>query len=235
MLALVSRLWSEFDRYGWEYDRNPAKGIQRAREEARDRTLSTTELQALAATLNASGLHPAVVAAIRFAMFTGLRIGEVLAIQWEHVSLEAGKVTLPETKTGRRTHDLPTPAQAILSELPRINGNDWVFTIGRNAPITYRTVQQAFRGICADAGLPDVRLHDLRRTVMTRAAASGASVHVLRDLLGHKTAAMADRYVRAVGTPVREAREAVAAGIAAEIEGDTAEVLPLRGSPWRKS
>ncbi len=229
VLALVSRLWSEFDRYGWEFDRNPAKGIQRAREEARDRTLSTTELQALAATLNASGLHPAIVAAIRFAMFTGLRIGEVLAIRWDHVSLEAGRVTLPETKTGRRTHDLPTPAQAILSELPTINGSDWVFTTGRDAPITYRTVAQAFRRICETAGLADARLHDLRRTVMTRAAASGASSHVLRDLLGHKTAAMADRYVRAVGTPVRDAREAVAAGIAAEIEGgDAGKVLPLR-------
>ena len=49
---------------------------------------------------------------------------------------------------------------------------------------------------------------------MTRAAAAGVGTHVLRDLLGHKTTAMADRYVRAVGSPVRDAREAVAAEMA---------------------
>ena len=52
---------------------------------------------------------PAAVAAIRFAALTGLRIGEVLAMRWEHVAFETGRLTMPETKTGRRTHDLPTP------------------------------------------------------------------------------------------------------------------------------
>ena len=63
-------------------------------------------------------------------------------------------------------------------------------------------------------------MHDLRRTVMTAAAASGVGAHVLRDLLGHKTTAMSDRYFRAVGEPVREARAAVADKIAAMMEGE---------------
>ena len=45
--------------------------------------------------------------------------------------------------------------------------------------------------------------------VMTRAAMTGVSTHVLRDLLGHMITAMADRYVRAVGDPVRDARQRV--------------------------
>jgi integrase len=71
-------------------------------------------------------------------------------------------------------------------------------------------------------GLTNVRLHDLRRTVMTRAAAAGVGVHVLRDLLGHKTTAMADRYVRSVGSPVADAREAIGAGMAAAMAGGRA-------------
>ena len=63
------------------------------------------------------------------------------------------------------------------------------------------------------------RLHDLRRTVMTAAAAAGVGTHVLRDLLGHRTAAMADRYVRSVGNPVRDAREQVGTAMAAMMEG----------------
>ena len=58
------------------------------------------------------------------------------------------------------------------------------------------------------------------RTVMTSAAAAGVGVHVLRDLLGHKTSAMADRYVRAVGAPVADARRAIGAAMAAAMAGE---------------
>ena len=47
-----------------------------------------------------------------------------------------------------------------------------------------------------------------------------AHTHVLRDLPGHKTTAMADRYIRAVGNPVREAREQVGAEMAAMMDGE---------------
>ena len=57
---------------------------------------------------------------------------------------------------------------------------------------------------------------------MTRAAAAGVGTHVLRDLLGHRTTAMADRYVTALGSPVRDAREAVGAEIAAALAGKDA-------------
>ena len=50
---------------------------------------------------------------------------------------------------------------------------------------------------------------------------------MLRDLLGHKTTAMADRYVRAVGNPVRDARRQVTAGIAASMSGKAGEVVPM--------
>ena len=62
---------------------------------------------------------------------------------------------------------------------------------------------------------------------MTSAAAAGVGTHVLRDLLGHKTTAMADRYVRAVGNPVRDAREQVGAAMAAMMEGKGGEVISM--------
>ena len=218
-LALVSRLFRLFESWEWRPQHsNPVRGIERAREEARDRVLTPSELAALAAALNdMNEKFPATVAAIRFAAVTGLRIGEVLAIKFEHVDSEFGRLTLPETKTGRRVHHLPAAALDILAGVPRLN--DWVFTTGRPAPLTYRTAHVRFREAVAAAGLPDVRLHDLRRTVMTAAAASGIGSHVLRDLLGHRTTAMADRYIRAVGNPVRDAREQVGAAIAAWMAG----------------
>ena len=216
VLALTSRVFRQFER--WELrpqNTNPARGVERARETVRDRTLAPSELHALSRALDdMAGAYTASVAAIRFAAVTGLRIGEVLAIQWEHVDFEQSRLTMPATKTGRRQHDLPVPALDVLRGLARINGCPWAFTTTGKAALTYRPVYVHFGEAARAAGLADVRLHDLRRTVMTRAAAAGVGTHVLRDLLGHKTTAMADRYVRAVGSPVRDAREAVAAEMA---------------------
>ena len=220
ILAFTSRLFNEFERRGLRpQNANPCRGIERAREEPRDRVLSGSELAALSSALEAETTRsPAAVAAIRFAAVTGLRISEVLNIEWQHVDLDSGRLVLPETKTGRRTHNVPSPAIDVLRGLPRINS--WPFTAARDAPVRYDTVRKVFARISSAAGLEDVRLHDLRRTCMTMAAAAGVGTHILRDLLGHKTTVMADRYVRDVGSPVAEARNRVGAAVAAMMAGD---------------
>ena len=138
-------------------------------------------------------------------------------MRWEHVDTEHHAVVLPHTKTGRRVHGLPVAALELLAGLPRING--YVFTTGRDTAITYQTVHTAFAALTREAGLSDVRLHDLRRTVMTAAARAGVGTHVLRDLLGHKTTAMADRYIRHAGAAVHEAQEHIGAAIDAQLRG----------------
>ncbi len=219
LLAFTSRLFRLFESWGWrEQNTNPARGIERARETPRDRTLAASELHALSAALDSlADRHPAAVAAIRFAAVTGLRIGEVLAIRWADVDVEQARLTILDGKSGRRQHDLPIPALAVFGGILRIN-DDWAFSTGCSH-VTYRHVRTVFAEAVRVAGLVDVRLHDLRRGVMTRAAAAGVGTHVLRDLLGHRTTAMADRYVSTLGTPVRDAREAIGAEIAAAMAG----------------
>ena len=153
LLALTSRLFNLFEQWEWRSQHsNPCHGIERARVEARDRVLSPSELAALAEVLNQhEEQHPASVAAIRVAALTGLRIGEVLGIQWQHIDFETGRLTLPETKTGRRVHDLPAPALAVLAELPQFS--TWAFTSTGTAAITYRTVRKHFAKIAAAAGI----------------------------------------------------------------------------------
>lgn len=229
VLALVSRLFTLAEHWEWRPQRtNPARGIERVREEARDRVLSSDELAALASALiDLEEAHRPAVSAIRFAAVTGLRIkSEVLSIRWEDVAFDTGRLTLPKTKTGRRGHDLPSAARQIMADLPRIN--EWVFASRGGAPTGDRHTRTIFKKACRAAGLEDVRLHDLRRTVMTNAAMAGVGTHVLRDLLGHKTTAMADRYIRSVGSPVRDAREQIGAAMAAMMEGKSGEVVPLR-------
>ena len=204
-LAFLSRLFTYFEESQWRKPQsNPARRVSRARENPRDRTLTDTELKKLAKYLDeAQERYPAPVAAIWFACYTGLRIGEILTMKWEHVDLDTERVLLPESKTGRRYHDLPPSARKILESLDK-NG-EFCFSTGRGKP-SYSHVRKVFQECIATAKLSDIRIHDLRRTMMTRAAAAGLPTHILRDLLGHKTTAMADRYVRHSGKPAREAR-----------------------------
>ena len=220
VLAFVSHLFNLCERWDWRGQRtNPARGIERAPEAARDRVLDSTELAGLSAALGTlAGRYPAAVAAVRVAALTGLRISEVCSVRWEHVDFESGRLTLADTKTGRRVHHVPHAALDVLRGILRIN-DEWAFSTGRSH-VTYRYVRAVFAEAAKLAGLPDVRLHDLRRTVMTNAAAAGVGVHVLRDLLGHRTATMADRYVRSVGSPVADARKAIGAAMAAAMAGE---------------
>ena len=228
ILALTSRIFTLAEHWDWRPQRtNPARGIERSVETARDRVLSPAEYETLAGALADRAEHnPAAVAAIRLAALTGLRIGEVLAVQWEHVDHDTGALLLPDTKTGRRWHDLPAAALAVLGAIPRINA--WCFTNGRTA-ISYKHTAAVFRDVAAAAGLDNVRLHDLRRTVATRAAASGLGILELRALLGWKTTAMPARYVALSGDGIREHRRRIGDEVATLMEGgDDEKVVPLR-------
>ena len=209
VLSVARSVFNVFERWGLRpRNSNPVTYIERATEQPRDRTLSPSEMGALSRALNdLAGDHPASVAAIRVAALSGLRIGEVLAIEWQHVSLETGALVIPESKTGGRIHTLPQTALTVIATMPRVNSFVFTSADGRDAHITYKTARTTFLAAAKAAGLEDVRLHDLRRSAITLAAASGVGVAVIRDLLGHKTNAAAWRYVRHTGQAVVEARE----------------------------
>ena len=229
VLALLSRLFTYAESLEWrQQNDNPCRHIERSREEPRDRTLSGDELAALAGALNeAEDRHPAPCAAIRFAITTGLRVGEILNIRWEDVDMEGGRLVLPQTKTGRRTDDLPSPAAAVLTGIPSVG--EWVFSTRGDSRMTYSHLRKVFVEIIGKAGLADVRIHDVRRTYMTQAAMAGVAAHILRDILGHATAEVADKYIRSLGDPVRQAREQTSLTITALMAGkDLAEIVPIQ-------
>ena len=223
--ALLSALFNQFEH--WEYrpqHTNPARGIDRSVEDARDRTFSESELSALGEALEATAnAKPVATLAIRLAAVTGLRIGEILNIRWDEIEFETGALILPKTKTGRRIHTLPSAALALLAETPRIC--DFIIPgRTRKKPMNYTAVRNHWADVCERSGMKGVRLHDLRRTIMTEAASLGVGSHLLRDFVGHKTTAMADRYARQAGAPLLELRERMGNSMAAKLDGKTAEI-----------
>ena len=103
-LAFLSRIFTLAEHWEWRPQHtNPVRGVERAKEQARDRVLEPSEFAALAKALDdLEAEYPSPVAAIRTAAMTGLRISECLSMAWEHVAFESGRATLPRTKTGRR-------------------------------------------------------------------------------------------------------------------------------------
>ena len=87
--------------------------------------------------------------------------------------------------------------------------------------------------ILAEAGVADLRIHDLRHGLATQAARHGASALIIRDLLGHKTLAMANRYVARVQEEAQAAQRRAGAAIGAILlpnnDGGKLVSLPKRG------
>ena len=231
-LAFVSRIFTLAEHWEWRDQRtNPCRGVERAKEEARDRVLEPSELARLNAALtDLESDHHYPVAAIRVAALTGLRASECLSLEWSNVSFETGRALLPKTKVGRRVIPLAAPVLELLASLPRINGNPHVFAGLRGAAVGYKMTRRVFAKAREAAGLPDIRMHDLRRSLATSLAAAGTNAFTLRDVLGHRTLAMSNRYVQAAGEALTEASERGAAMTAAAMAGKPkGEVTNLRG------
>lgn len=228
--ALVSSMFTQFEH--WEYrpqHSNPARGIEMALEEARDRTLTESELSALGTALDGLDGNPGAILAIRLAAVTGLRIGEVQNMRWTDIDFQGGAVVLPKTKTGRRIHTLPSAALALLADVPRLGA---CVIPGRDpdSPLDYSSIQRHWVRACDAAGVSGARIHDLRRTIMTEAAALGVGAHLLRDMVGHKTTAMADRYIQQAGEPLTELRERMGQSMAAKLAGaPDGEIVEIKG------
>lgn len=223
-------------RWRWRTDGvNPVRGLERFREHKRERFLSADELERLGAALTAAErgeltrprddgttepltFSPFALAALRLLALTGARRGEVLGLEWAHVALARGVLRLPDSKTGAKTVYLPAAARAVLAALPRVEGTPYVFA-GRRAGAALVNLKAPWAAIRTAAGLPDVRLHDLRHSFAAAGAGAGFGLPVIGKALGHKAAATTARYAHVAPDPVREAVEAVGGRIAAALAG----------------
>jgi integrase len=235
VLAVLSKMFNLAERWGLRPDgSNPCRHVEKFGERKRERMLSPAELARLGDALAAHDGSPYAVAAVKLLVFTGARLGEVLGLRWEWIDFERGEARLPDSKTGAKTLHLPPPALAVLTELPRLDGNPYVIA-GANPGAALVNLQKPWRAMRRPAGLDDVRLHDLRHAFASVAASSGMGLPIIGKMLGHSQPATTARYAHLASDPVKAAAAAVADKIAAAMaggSGDTrkggATVLPLR-------
>jgi integrase len=192
--------------------------VEKFAERKRERMLSPDELPRLGDALAGYDGSPYTVAAVKLLVFTGARLGEVLGLKWEWIDFGRGEARLPDSKTGAKTLHLPAPALAVLAKLPRLDGNPHVIA-GHKEGAALVNLEKPWRAIREQAGLDDVRLHDLRHAFASVAASSGMGLPIIGKMLGHTQPATTARYAHLASDPVKAAAAAVAGKIAAVMGG----------------
>jgi integrase len=219
VLELLSRLMSIAELWGFRpRGSNPCKGIAAYKEHKRQRFLSARELAELGTVLADVERErvewPVVVPAIRLLIFTGARVSEILTLKWEWVDLERSCLNLPDSKTGAKTIHLNAPALNVLAEIERDPDNSHVIR-GRLPGKCLVNLSHPWARIRRRAGIPDVRIHDLRHSFAAVAAGAGSSLPIIGALLGHMQPQTTARYAHLAADPLKAVNEAVGARIAA--------------------
>ena len=264
-LAILQKVMNLAEAWGVRPEQtNPVRLVERHSIEHRERHLSDAELKRLGETLleaetiglpwsiTATGeaakhvaraehqrtpVNPDAVAVVRFLLFSGARVGEVLTLRWTDIDTTETMVNLPGKKGGLlRAYPISTTALEIIEgQRPRTSG-PFVFPSPTTpaAPLAKSVVSNAWQRIRAAADLDDVRIHDLRHTF---GSVSGGklkhSQSIVRDQLRHKTTAMTQVYTNRADGVTRAANESTSKVIAALLSGRSADVVPMPPVPRR--
>jgi len=227
------------EKAGWCTD-NPFQGVQRNHEDPRERYLDEgTEIERLQAVLDR--YHDRQAAnLIQFVLYTGCRRGEAMAARWDQFNEGRRIWTKPSSHTKQqRTHRVPlfTMAISLLGEIweaaeaeivrynahrtvgqPKHVMSEFVFPSARSASGHVEEIKSQWQDIRTEAGIPDVRIHDLRHSYASILVNQGLPLQMVGQLLGHTQLTTTRRYAHLNDKAMSAAVEKLA------------EVLPMRKS-----
>lgn len=234
VLALISTVFGRGLEWGI-VKVNPCIGIRRNREVSRDRFLQSDELPKF---FQALELETNVTARDYFwiSLLTGARRANVLSMKWAEINLSDAIWRIPETKNGT-PQNIPLPLEAIqLLEQRKDQADNTSIYVFPGDGSTGHLVEpfKAWKRILNRAGLEDLRIHDLRRTLGSWQAKTGASLVVIGKSLNHKSTQTTSIYSRLDMDPVRQSmqiatRAMIKAGGNKPNDEFVPELLPIEG------
>lgn len=229
-LELIRHMFNKAAVWGFvdENHPNPARNVEKFKEEKRDRWIKPDELPKLMKRIDN---HPNtyVRAALWLYLLTGLRKSELLSARWDEIDWERSELRVGHTKADR-THYIPLSGAALklLRELPKRDKNPYILPGAREGQHLVN-IDKPWREIREAAGVSDVRLHDLRRTVGSWLAQAGNSLHLIGKVLNHSNASTTAVYARFGEDHVRQALEQHGERLTAVAKGKKkAEVVPMK-------
>ncbi len=209
VLALLSSIFNFAINLGFSVA-NPCIGIKKFKEKSRERFIQGDEVLRFFEALNQ---EPSEVFRDFFyiCLLTGARRRNVQSMNWKDVSFNRNEWRIEETKNGE-SQVIPLIPQAIsiLQERYENRASDWVFPSSLSKTGHIEEPKKAWKRILKSAGIEDLRIHDLRRTLGSWQAATGANSYIIGKSLGHKTQTATAIYARLNIDPVRASVERAA-------------------------
>jgi len=203
VLALLTTLFNKAIAWGWEHP-NPADKVPKYKEASRERFLQADELERF---FKAVAEEPNVIIRdyVLISLLTGARRSNVQAMSWHEINFDRATWSILETKNGLpQTIPLLPVALDILRECKKNSTSQFVFPgTGKTGHLT--EPKKGWKRILERAGIEDLRLHDLRRSLGSWQASTGASLSIIGKTLNHKDVATTAIYARLNIDPVREA------------------------------
>ncbi|MBA3546019.1 MAG: tyrosine-type recombinase/integrase [Nannocystis sp.] len=213
--CVLSVMYSKAEHWGLTTCRNPVTAVQKFKERAVERFLDPSERQALERVLAAAEHIPSgrpghigleAIWAVRLLLLTGMRRDEVRDLGWEMVNWRQGTLRLPDTKTGKRDIVVSDEVMALLSKIAAAKGNP------KRGLVVCSKQGKRLWSLCRSwkharklAGIPDVRLHDLRHSVASDAIMDGIPLEVVGKMLGHRNYRTTQRYAHIADYALRDA------------------------------
>ena len=215
-LTILANMLTKAESWGYRLENTkPCRPVRPNRKRRCERFLSHAELARLEKVLaedrtGEDRLKAVMASAITLLLLTGCRSGEVAGLQWSDV--KGNRLKLRDSKTGPRTVWLGDQARALIAAVPRQRGVVWLFwnpVLGK--PVL--RIGNHWPSIRDRAGLPGVRVHDLRHTFASHAAMNSETLPMIGRLLGHRNTQSTSRYAHLDGNHVLSAAEQIGATI----------------------
>ena len=192
-------------------DKNPCSGIKKLNELSRLKTLSDSDIKKLIA----GATNKLTKDLITFLIYTGCRKGEALNLKWDDVDLQNDVIAIKGTKTKYdRYIPISKPLKELLSgiekekvlvdNLSTAKKDSCLYVFNDNGR-KLGDFKRSFHTACRNAGLKDLRIHDLRHVFASKMVMNGTSLYITGELLGHRTTQMTKRYSHLVPETLKKA------------------------------
>jgi integrase len=213
VLAVISTTFGRAIEWGY-LTHNPAIGVRRNKEESRQRFLQPEELKKFFDSL-AQEPNETIRDFLFVGLFTGARKANVLAMKWSEINFEREVWRIAQTKNG-------TPQDVILVDaaIERLKARrnaldcDPVFVFPGDGKTGHLAAPaKGWVRVLESAGIADLRIHDLRRTLGSWQAMTGASLPIIGKSLNHKTPQATAIYARLNNDPVKASMQKAATAL----------------------